>query len=304
MTSRREFIRNSLITTGLVTLAGSVPGLWALTPAPRPLKILILGGTGFIGPHIVNAAIARNHSVTLFNRGKSDPDLFAGVETIIGDRNDNIEGLKGREWDIVIDNSANLPRWVRATGELLSDHVGAYLFTSSVSVYSDYATVGQHESAPTIVLDDPTVEEVTGATYGGLKALSEQTTQDIYGDRAIIVRPTLIIGPRDKTDRFTYWPVRLARGGEVLAPGNGSDPVQFIDARDLANWYVHMAEQGTRGVFNGVGPLQPMAISEMLAQVSTGVESKGIADLGGCRLFADTINPALVRHALVGTGQR
>lgn len=268
--SRREFLGASS-TMAMLALSRSVR---ATGLADRSLKILILGGTGFLGPHMVESALARGHQVTLFNRGKTSPEMFPNLETIIGDRNDNLEGLKGRQWDIVFDNSASVPRWVRQSAQVLHGQVGSYWFTSSVSVYRDFRQVGQDESYPLIELDDPTVEEVRGDTYGGMKALCEQAVQEIFAERAIIVRPTLIIGPLDKTDRFTYWPVRLARGGTVLAPGTRDNPVQYIDARDLSAWAIRMAESGHHGVYNAAGPAQPEGMATMLEGIARGVGSE------------------------------
>jgi len=228
------------------------------------LKLLILGGTGFIGPHQVEYAVRRGHDVTLFNRGKTNPGLFPQIEQLKGDRNGDLESLKGRSWDAVIDNSASLPRWVRASAGLLKDSAKYYLFISSLSVFVDNSIVGIDEDSPVGKISDPTVEEITEETYGPLKALCEEETRKAFGDRAIVVRPGLIVGPGDRSDRFTYWPVRIDRGGEVLAPGNPADPVQIVDARDLAEWTVHLLESGTAGTFNAVGPSSPLTMGGML----------------------------------------
>jgi 2'-hydroxyisoflavone reductase len=229
--------------------------------------LLILGGTGFIGPYQVRYALARGHKVTIFNRGRTNPGLFPAdqVEQLLGDRSTgDLSALKGRQWDAVIDNPATLPRWVREAAGLLKDAARQYLFISTVSVYADNGKPGQDESAPLATTDAPDAAQVTGENYGALKALAEQEAQRAFAGRATVVRPGLIVGPGDPSDRFTYWPVRIARGGEVLAPGDGSDPVQFIDARDLAEWCVRMVEQNATGVYNALGPRSPLRMDEML----------------------------------------
>ena len=188
--------------------------------------MLILGGTGFIGPHFVNALKAGGHTLTLFNRGKRDPEADPGIEQLIGDRNGQIDALKGRDWDAVIDNSAYTPKQVRLTAELLKGHVKQYILISSVAAYANFAKAGIDESYELAKLEDPTVEEVNGQTYGGLKALCEKVVEEVYGKQATLIRPTYIAGPGDYTDRFTYWPVRVSKGGEMLVPGapERSDP--------------------------------------------------------------------------------
>jgi len=182
----------------------------------------------------------------------------------VGDRDNDLEALRGGEWDAVIDNSASIPRWVRQTAEVLKDSVDLYLFTSSLSVHADESKIGITEDDPVIKLEDQTVEQITGATYGGLKALCEEETRAAFPNGAIVVRPHLIVGPGDRSDRWTYWPVRIARGGEVMAPGTPNDPTQYIDARDLAEFDVHLIEQRTLGTFSGVGPLAPLSMGELL----------------------------------------
>lgn len=228
------------------------------------MKLLILGGTGFLGPHIVERAIERGHEVTLFNRGRSGPELFPNVERLRGDRNNDLESLRNRKWDGAIDTSANIPRWVRSSGEILKGNVGQYVYISSISVYPTFEEIGKDETAPVGTLEDPSVERITGETYGPLKAASEQAARDVYGDRATIVRPGLIVGPLDNSDRFTYWPVRIDRGGEVLAPGPMDAAVQFIDARDLAAFIVKTLEDGHTGTYNATGPIRPYAMAEVL----------------------------------------
>jgi 2'-hydroxyisoflavone reductase len=235
-----------------------------------------LGGTGFIGPHMVRYAQSRGHTVTLFNRGRTNTHLFPDVEKLIGDRDGDLTALEGHEWDAVIDNSGYVPRHVRDSAQLLSRTTGQYLFISTVSVYGDFATPDFDEDYPVGTLDDPTVEEVTGETYGPLKALCEQAVQEAFQDHATIVRPGYIVGPGDPSDRWTYWPVRVAHGGEMIAPGAPTDPIQIIDARDLTAWTVRLVEQGTSGVFNGVGPGSRMGMGDMLeaARSTTGSDAE------------------------------
>ncbi len=263
--TRREFLRTSAALGGALSmrLPLSATQRWQ-QPPPHPLRILILGGTGFIGPHEVRYALARGHSVTLFNRGQTNPHLFPELEKLVGDRNDNLEALRGREWDVVIDNSASIPRWVRQSAQLLKDSADLYLFVSTLSVIADNSIVGADESVAVATIEDPTTEEVTGRTYGALKALCEQEAVRAFPRRALVVRPGLIVGPEDRSDRFTYWPVRIDRGGEVLAPGDPNDPTQIIDARDLTGWMIRMLEQGEMGVYNATGPIRPLAMAEML----------------------------------------
>jgi 2'-hydroxyisoflavone reductase len=267
------------LSLGLVRCAN--PGERGDAKAPKPLRILILGGTKFIGPPMVEYALQRGHEVTLFNRGKTNPELFPDVEKLRGDRENDLESLKGRQWDAVIDNSASVPLWVRDSAGLLKDAASLYLFTSSISVYSDNSIPGMDESGPLAVLEDPaaaeeitSVRQVTGANYGALKALCEQEAQKAFGEGAIIVRPGLIVGPMDPSDRFTYWPVRIDRGGEVLAPNDPTDPVQIIDARDLANWYIKLVEEGRTGVYNATGPESPLPIGQMLERIESAIEGQ------------------------------
>ena len=258
--TRRSFVAITAAATGALAF-GQTP----VPKAAKPLRILILGGTGFIGPHQVRYAVDRGHKVTVFNRGKTNPgSVPAGVERLEGDRNGKLDALKGREWDAVIDNPSTLPRWVRDAATLLKDSAGQYLFISTISVYKEESVPGADETGALIELADPTVEKITGETYGGLKALAEKEAEKAFPGRATIVRPGLIVGQGDNTDRFTYWPVRIARGGEVLAPGNPGDHVQFIDARDLAEFTIRLVEQKTFGTFNAVGPAHPLTIAEML----------------------------------------
>ncbi len=270
-TTRREFLQVTAAAGGAVGL-GMLAEAQAQEPqvpqAEKSLRILILGGTGISGPHLIHYARARGHEVTIFNRGRTEPtvhqELIAQTERLIGDRDNDIEALKGREWDVVIDNSASIPRWVRQTTELLKDSADVYLFVSSLSVHADNSKIGITEDDPVATIDDPTIEEVTGETYGALKALCEQETRDAFPDGAIVVRPHLIVGPGDYSDRWTYWPVRIDRGGEVMAPGEPADPTQYIDARDLAEFEIHLLEQRALGTYSAVGPLSPLSMAELL----------------------------------------
>lgn len=235
--------------------------------AANPLKILILGGTGFIGPHQVAYALSRGHEVTLFNRGRTNAHLFPGVEKLVGDRESDLTALEGRSWDAVVDNSAtNAPHWVEASANLLKDSCDRYIFVSTRSVYADTSRIPMTSDAPVWTHELAGVEPgAERLPYGLGKALSEQIARDAFGeDRTIVFRPGLIIGPGDPTDRFTYWPVRIHRGGEVLAPGDGTDPVQIIDVRDFGDWLVRMAEAGESGTYNVVGPRTPRPMAELL----------------------------------------
>jgi len=240
------------------------------TPAPKPLRILILGGTGFIGPHQVRYAQERGHTVTLFNRGKTNPGLFPNVEKLQGDRAvGDYKALKGRDWDVVIDNPTTFPRWVREAGAALKGHAKQYVFISTISVYAANDTPDADETAAVGTTDTPDSEDRTkfGQLYGPLKALSEKEAEKAFPGRATVIRPGLIVGPGDLSDRFTYWPARLARGGEVLAPGNPTDAVQIIDARDLAEFTVRVCENNTTGVYNCTGPQSPLTMAEMLGGI-------------------------------------
>jgi 2'-hydroxyisoflavone reductase len=230
-----------------------------MKPSGRSLRILVLGGTGFIGPHTVRCALERGHEVTLFNRGRTNSDLFPELETIVGNRDpgvgEGLSGLRGRRWDAVIDNSGYVPRIVGASAGLLAGNVGQYLFVSSICQYDNWAEGGTrgNEQRPGATLADPATEDVQ-AHYCALKAYCELAAEQAMPGRVTQIRPGLIVGPRDTTDRFTYWPVRVARGGEVLAPGKPADPTQFIDARDLARFIVLCLEHELAGSYNVVSP--------------------------------------------------
>lgn len=216
------------------------------------MKILILGGTQFVGRHLVNAARARGHDVTLFNRGQTNPDLFRKVKKIKGDRERDLNQLSDK-WDAVIDTCGYLPRVVQLSADALKEKVERYVFISSVSVYADFSKAGLRESAPLAVMNDESMEEITRDTYGPLKALCEKVVQDAFGVNSLIIRPGLVVGPHDPTDRFTYWVRRIARGGTVLAPDRPDAPTQIIDARDLADFMITLIEQDVSGTFHVAG---------------------------------------------------
>ena len=228
------------------------------------MKILIIGGTKFLGRHLVDAARAAGHEVTLFNRGKTNPALFPEIETITGDREQDMDKLSGGEWDAVIDVAGYLPRIVRLSAEALKDSVRRYVFISSISVYADNRKIGIDESYPVGKLQDESVEEITGETYGPLKALAEKAVQDMYGDRALIVRPGLIVGPYDPTDRFTYWPMRVKRGGDMITPDKPQTPIQIVDVRDLSEFIIKLIEENASGVYNATGPDYELMMGEFL----------------------------------------
>jgi 2'-hydroxyisoflavone reductase len=222
------------------------------------LRLLLLGGPRFLGRAVTDAALARGHAVTHFNRGRTSPELYPEVEKLRGDRDGDLHALSSREWDAVVDTSGYVPRVVRESAELLAGAAGRYCFVSSVSVYGDLGGPVDEDS-PVATLADETVEELGDEheNYGALKALCEGVVREVYGDRALLVRPGLIVGPHDPTGRFTYWPHRLARGGEILAPGPPERHVQFVDVRDLAEWIVRQLEDGRGGVFNATSPGVP-----------------------------------------------
>lgn len=253
-----------------------VAPLEGVAKAARPLKILILGGTGFTGPHQVRYALARGHELTLFNRGRRPKEWPAEVEELTGDRNTgDLAALADRTWDVVIDNPTTLPFWVRDAGRVLAGKVGQYVFISTLSAYASNAEPGMGEDAPNAVYEGEdamaetldTLRESQFALYGPLKAASEREAEKQFPGITTVIRPGLIVGPGDETDRYTYWPVRLDRGGEVVAPGDGSDPVQVIDARDLAEWTIRMVEDRTFGTFNAVGPGYRVPMADLLCGI-------------------------------------
>lgn len=279
MPTRRDFI-NATAAFGAAASFAPASLFASQEKAAKPLRILILGGTGFIGPNQVRYAVARGHKVTLFNRGRTNPGLFkgvAGIEERIGDRAPNpgdYASLKDGEWDVVIDNPTTRPRWVREAAAAVKGRAGHYVFISTISVYAANDAANADESAALATTNTPDIESGPDfqRLYGPLKALSEQEAQKAFPNRSTIIRPGLIVGVGDTSDRFTYWPVRIARGGEVLAPP-ADNPVQLIDARDLGEWTIRCCETGTFGVFNATGPAKRFTVKEMLEGIRATVRS-------------------------------
>ncbi|WP_282121917.1 NAD-dependent epimerase/dehydratase family protein [Algibacter mikhailovii] len=260
--SRRNFIKNGMI-LGLAPIINTNPihSFVNFYNTSETLKILILGGTSFLGPHQIAYALERGHEVSIFSRGKTAPKIhtehFQKVEHLIGDREDNLEALKNRTWDLVIDNSGRKTKWTEDTAKLLVNNVGYYMYTSSVSVYYPYTgnDFSEDRAVVTEIPEDATDEEKPTYAYGVMKANSEQAAINIFGsDRSIIVRPHLIVGPGDPTDRFPYWIARLEKGGDFIIPGKSDEVIQYIDVRDLAEWMIRLAENKASGIYNGAGP--------------------------------------------------
>ena len=275
MSTRRDFVLTSAAAVGGVLLGRNAladAGALLTAPVPRaPLNMLVLGGTGFIGPHLVRHAVGRGHRVTIFTRGRHDADLPNEVARLIGDRNGQLGALEGKRWDVVVDDSATNPDWVRQSVQLLSGAAGRYLFTSSTGVYYPYVKRGLDESvAPHLELADA---KDLSEKFGVAKARCEQEVQRAFGDRAVVVRPTYIVGPGDTTDRFPYWPQRLVRGGEVLAPGRADDPIQIVDVRDLAEFMVRLLEEQRSGVYNVAGPAGTLTMPAFLDQAKAALGS-------------------------------
>jgi 2'-hydroxyisoflavone reductase len=314
--SRRTFLRTAAVGGGALAggalfgdpfyggpLYGTYRDLPDVPAASRALSILILGGTGFTGPYQVRYAVARGHRVTVFNRGRTETELPPQVEQLTGDRNEGeVEALRGRSWDVVVDNPTTLPFWVRDVGEVLHDATGQFVFTSTLSVYDMTGVTQVDESTPVLEYTEGDYLDVTpqvyqqegGRLYGPMKAASEREAKRWFGDRTTVIRPGLIVGPRDQTDRFTYWPVRIARGGEVLAPGDGKDPVQVVDARDLAEWTIRTVEEGTTGVFNATGPRSRLTMAEQLHGIRAALPGD-LADLRFTWVPADFLQEHGVR---------
>lgn len=229
------------------------------------MKLLILGGTMFVGRHLVEAAFARGHEVTLFNRGQHNAELFPEAEKLRGDRDGDLEALRGRRWDAVIDTCGFVPRLVRDSAQLLADAVGLYVFISSISAYAGHSQPAGEDSK-LATMEDESVEEMTGETYGPLKVLCERAAEEAMPGRVLVIRPGLIVGPDDKTVRFSYWTGRVARGGEVLAPGRPDRQIQFIDARDLADWTMRMVEESRTGAYNANGPDYRLTMGRFLEE--------------------------------------
>jgi 2'-hydroxyisoflavone reductase len=243
------------------------------------MRILIMGGTAFVGRHIAEAAIDAGHKVTLFHRGQTGAGLFPQATHLTGDRNGSLSALSGQSWDATIDVSAYVPRQVRSLHAALGgadQRGGRYLLISSTSVYRTPVAPGFTEDAPLAELDDPATEDVTAQTYGGLKVSCERTAVRLHGAAGTtIIRPTYVIGPHDRTYRFTWWVERIARGGNVLAPGDPADPIQVIDARDLAAWTVALAAGGGSGIFHAVSPPPPFGFGQMLEATAAEVAPAG-----------------------------
>jgi 2'-hydroxyisoflavone reductase len=270
MPNRRAFLRQSALAGGAI-LARGIPALAERRPA-APLNILILGGTGFIGPHLVRYAAARGHRITIFTRGRHDTELPSDVVRLQGDRATNdYASLSGKAWDAIIDDSGNNVDWVRQSTAALKNSAPYYMFTSSTGVFYPYLTRGVDERTPVRTeQDDP---KDGSASFGVMKARCERDVQQAFGERAIIVRPTYIVGPGDTSDRFPYWPQRLAKGGEVLAPGRRQEPVQIIDVRDLAEFMVRLLEQKRTGIYDVVGPAKPLTAYKFYAAAAEALKA-------------------------------
>ena len=273
--TRREFVGAALAVGAAAAIDPKSALAWR-----APKRVLILGGTGFVGPHQVRSLLARGHAVTVFNRGRSGAGMFGkDVEELVGDRASNLDALKGRKWDAVIDESASqgptAAEWAKATATLLKDSVDQYLFISTRSVYADTSRVPMTSDAPVFTLENNPLRPGQAMPYGHGKAYAEKEVHAAMPGRVTVVRPGLIIGPGDDTDRFTYWPARIARGGEILAPGDGTDPVQIIDVRDLTDFETTLIENKTFGVFNGVGPNHGRPMKEFIERMHKALDGKG-----------------------------
>jgi 2'-hydroxyisoflavone reductase len=254
--------REALLMAGAAALlAGET---FAADSKVKPMKVLILGGTGISGPHLVRELRAAGHQLTLLNRGKRNPGMFKDIETLIGDRAGPLDVLKGRDWDVVVDNSGYFPKHVKLSAELLKGHTQHYIYVSSISAYADLTPPGIDEDYQLAELKDPDATEITNDNYGGLKAACEKIVEQTFGDHQAVIRPSYIVGPGDSSDRFTYWPVRVARGGEVLAPGTASDTVQFIDVRDMADFMRACVERKIKGRYNLCNPPGAVTMGELL----------------------------------------
>jgi len=248
MSTRREFVASAL---GVVASSGLAGPDRLFAQSRSGMNILVLGGTGFIGPHLVTYAMERGHQITLFNRGRTNTQLFPEAEKLVGDRNDNLSALEGRRWDAVIDNSGYTPHQLELSVSLLKDACDQYLFTSTRSVYTDFTRDLMDEDAP---LGPKEIPESEWDGYGPNKVLAERVVQEGFGARTLITRPPVIVGPGDRSDRFTYWVDRIDDGGEILVQGDPTDPIQFVDVRDLSEFYVHLLETSTTGIYNTEGP--------------------------------------------------
>lgn len=269
--TRRSFIKKSILLSAAFPLLGSNL-IGCTSKENKKLSILILGGTSFLGPHQIKYALERGHKVSIFTRGKTKPNVnravFDKVEHLVGDRENNLSALENRKWDVVIDNSGRKATWTKATANLLKENCDLYVYTSSTGVYFPYRK-GNIKENQELLYKEP--ENITDENlkleywYGVMKANSEQETINAFGkERSIIVRPTYMFGPGDKTDRFIHWPIRLAKGGEILVPGKADDPVQYIDVRDVAEFMIRLAEQKATGTYNAVGPLKKETIFDFV----------------------------------------
>jgi 2'-hydroxyisoflavone reductase len=275
---RRAF----LATSAAAGAALASSGLWGREPgaATKPLRILILGGTGFIGPAVTRLAQARGHQVSFFNRGRTRADLFPEVPKYIGDRDpkkgEGLKALEGHDWDVVIDDSGYYPRMVGASASLLADHAHRYIYISSISCYKEPSPMNGDEDSPLATLADPTVETMGDQfqNYGGLKVLCEQAAEKAMPGRVAVVRPGYIVGPDDPTGRFTYWPVRFDKGGEIAVPGAPTDPFQVIDVRDLGAFLIKLGEDGTTGRFNAVGPEKRLEWGRVIKACEASTQTK------------------------------
>jgi 2'-hydroxyisoflavone reductase len=288
--SRRKFIKNGTLASLAIPILGSSllscdskdkKESTTTQESKKKLTILILGGTSFLGPHQIAYAISRGHKVSTFTRGKTIPkvhtDAFKNVEQLIGDRENNLKALENRKWDIVIDNSGRQVQWTKDTANLLKDNVGMYMYTSSTGVYYPYRTNDIKEETQ-LVLEMPeglTEDEQYEQEYGVMKGNSELAAINAFGkERSIIVRPTYMIGPGDRTDRFVHWPLRLAKGGEVLVPGQKEDPVQYMDIRDVAEWMIRLAENKQHGTYNAVGPKNTQCMQQFVKEAAQAFDAK------------------------------
>jgi 2'-hydroxyisoflavone reductase len=275
MPSRRDFLKTSAAVGGSVLVGATAPRFLSAATVERaraPMRILILGGTGFIGPHLVKHAVSRGHKVTIFTRGRRDAsDLPQEVERLTGDRDGQLGALEGKKWDAVFDDSATNPDWVRQSAALLKGNVSQYSFTSSTGVYYPYMKKGLDESTPPLLEGDM---KDGSASFGVNKAQCEKIVLDTFGEGGVVVRPSYIVGPGDTTDRFPYWPVRLARGGEVLVPGKLDDTAQFIDVRDLVEFMVKIVEDKRSGPFNVAGPRDGITMRAVVEQAARALDAK------------------------------
>ena len=257
MTSRRHLLQLG----AYLAASGALPR--PIAAANNSKTLLILGGTGFIGPHLTKEALRSGWKVTHFNRGKRTPEGVADVETLIGDRNGQIDALRGRKWDVVIDDTGQIPKYVKMSADLLAPNVGYCLFISSISAYASFAKPND-ENSPVGRLSDPNIDKTTDETYGPMKALCEQYSMEAFKGRASVVRPGYIVGPLDNSDRFTYWPIRASKGGEMMSPGTAHDPIQIIDVRDLSVWMMKLTQERTTGYFNAISPPRAFTMGDVI----------------------------------------